>query len=356
MNAPRGIGLRAIAALLAVSAVFVTGSCAFDPAAVPVPGATISGDKQLLHIEFSNVLNLPPGAKVIANGVQVGNLIGVRVLEPRDGGQGFVVADVEIRADLRLPAATTAELRQATPLGDVHIALTSTPGSPGPFLASGSTLPRSQTTQAAQVEDTMSGLAAAVTGGSITSFQDIVRQLNTVFPPDPAETARIFDVVGKDLMDVSSDLSSLDSLLDGLNSTAATVLQDRDMLAGLLTDYGVEHVTAVFNSVLQILFALTELGPLSHNGVWLAPLVQSLDDTARAVMPVLFTGNPLDLSKPSNLRKLSDLIQHKLIPFVELGPEVDVQGVRVTGAAADMPAAEQADRIIRTLRMIGAVR
>ncbi|WP_405136281.1 MlaD family protein [Nocardia sp. NBC_01388] len=350
------MGRSVIALALTLSTLCAAGACGFDPAAVPVPGATVSGAKMNLHIQFANALNLPPGAKVIANGVEVGNLTGVRIADPRGGSPGFVVADLAIRDDLRLPVDTAAELRQATPLGDVYISLTAKPGSAGPFLKSGDTVPRSQTTPATQVEDTMSGLAAAVNGGTISSFQDIVRQLNQVLPADPQETARMFGVLGQDLTDVSSNLTSVDSVIDGLQANTDMVLQDREKLQALLTEAGVQRVTAVINSVVQVIFILTGTGPLAHQALWLAPLVQSLDGTARAVVPVLFAGNPLDVNAPSNLRKLVDLIQNKLIPFGRLGPKVDVTGIQVAGAAPDMPVGVQTDRIVQTLRMIGAVR
>ncbi len=344
--------VRAVAVLSVVA--LVGAGCAFDPAEMQVPGTTVSGDTYPIDIQFANVLNLPPGAKVLADGVEVGNLTGLEVHDPAGAGRpdrdgGFVVAHVEIKAAVQLPRTTSAQLRQATPLGDVHIALTTPKSTDSGLLVAGDTIPKSQTSQAPQIEDTMAGLATAISGGTVQSFQDIVRQLNAALPNDPAQTARIFQVLGKDVQDLAADLGSVDALLDGMTATSQVFLDNRDKLRVMLTDEGVRHTVSVFASVIQIILMMTLLGPIARNAVWLGPLVQSLDRTAKAVVPVLFAGNPLDVSAPSNLKRLVDLIQNKLIPFAELGPKVNVTTAKVS-------AADKTDQIVDVLRMIGVVR
>ncbi|WP_405166490.1 MlaD family protein [Nocardia sp. NBC_01499] len=341
-----------------VATALTVGGCGFDPSSIPVPGTTVSSATYPLHIEFANVLNLPHRAKVIANGVQVGNLTAATVHSPVagvPGKRGYIVADVTIENTILLPTTTTAELRQDTPLGDVHIALITPPATAGATYASGATIPITQTSQAPQIEDTMAGLAATAGGGIVTNFQDIIRQLNTALPQDPNETARIFGVLGNNLTDVAGNLQTVDSVLDGLELNAQQLLDDKAILNDMLTDYGAQHVADTYNSVVQIILVLTGLGPLSHNALWLTSLVQSLDNAAKAVVPVLFTGSPLDLSTPSNLNKLVDLIQNKLIPFTQMGPKVNVVGATVSDPAS-LSATDRTDQIIAMLRMIGAVR
>ncbi|MEV6071416.1 hypothetical protein AB0L82_33130 [Nocardia sp. NPDC052001] len=52
-----------------------------------------------------------------------------------------------IRASVRLPGDVTAELRQATPLGDVHIALLTDPNSRIAPMPAEATIPLSRTPQ-----------------------------------------------------------------------------------------------------------------------------------------------------------------------------------------------------------------
>ena len=348
-----GAGLVAAVVVTAVA----IGGCAFDPSTIPVPGTTTPGDTYTLHIEFANVLNLPPGAKVFANGVEVGDLDSVRIVDPASAGApsgGFVVATVAITDAVRLPATTKAELRQATPLGDVHITLTAPPGDATAYLEPDATIPLAQTVQSAQVEDTLAGLATAVGGGAINDIQDTVRQLNSVLPADPGETNRIFGQIKTDLIDVGMNLETVDAVLDGLTANVDVALEDSDMLDQLLSDSGVDHDVAVISSLVKVLFLFTELGPVSHQLAWLGPLVGGLDASASAFVPMLLGSRPIDLSSPSNLRKLVDLVQYKIVPFVRSGPKVDVDGVHVAGS--ELSPADQTSRIIDTLRMVGAVR
>jgi virulence factor Mce-like protein len=351
--------LRIMVLVAALVSVVATGGCAFDPSAVPIPGTTVGGPTYPVKLQFSNVLNLPTGAKVIANGIEVGNLTGVAIQDPSEtaGSSGHVVVSVAIKRSVRLPTTTTAELRQATPLGDVHMALSIPTTGSLPELRSGDTIPLSQTSQAPQVEDTLAGLATAVGSGAIGDIQDTVRQLNAVLPQDPAVTARSFGVLGNDFDDVAANLHTVDQLLDGLQATAGTIIDDQEITDNILTDQGVEHTAGVINSVVQVLYVFSSLGPVAHSALWLAPLVNSLDKTAKAVVPVLFTGNPLDLDTPSNLSRAFDLLQDKLIPFATRGPKVDLVGIGVdrpaTGTASR---SDQMDQIVKSLRMVGVIR
>ncbi|MFI6998212.1 MlaD family protein [Nocardia sp. NPDC050175] len=349
---------RAIALTAALAATLLAGGCRLDPAAIPVPGTTAAGEKYRLHIQFADVLNLPQGAKVTVNGVLVGNLDSLDIVtpaaDPTGPRDGYVLATVQISDSVRLPATTTAQLRQSTPLGDVHIALTTPSGGTATDLAPDATIPIGNTKPATQIEDTLAGLATTAGSGALTNVQDIVRQLNQVFTDNPAETARVFGVIGGDLIDVADRLHTLDALLDGLQANTTMIDADRDILDRLLTDYGVEHVTATVNSAVQLIFVFSDLGPVARSAAWLGPLVGSLDATATAYVPALFGSRPLDLSSPSNLRKLVDLIQTKIVPFVQHGPKVDIVSAEVSSVA--VTPAEQTDQIIAMLRMIGAVR
>lgn len=352
--------MKRLTIALATIATLVAG-CAFDPSSVKLPGTTVSGDKYSLDIEFANVLNLPPGAKVIANGVRVGDLDKLRIVDPDTNNalaKGYIVATVQVKSSVQLPTTTKVELRQATPLGDVHIALLVPPSdSNTAMFEPGATIPLSQTIAAAPVEDTLAGLATVVGGGTITDIQDTVRQLNAALPADPKDTTRIFNQLKADLVDVGANVQTVDAVLAGLGSNVGVLLDDADILDQLLTASGVDHEVKVIGSLVKVLFLFTALGPLAHKAIWLAPLVNSLDEAATAFVPMILGNRPLDLGSPSNLKKLVDLIQYKIIPFVEHGPKVNIATATVSGpAAVALTPADQTNRIVDTLRMIGAVR
>ena len=66
---------------------------------------------------FSNALNLPANAKVKLAGADVGEL------ESMVAKNYTAVTTLRIMDGVRLPRGTTAELRSATPLGDVFVSV-----------------------------------------------------------------------------------------------------------------------------------------------------------------------------------------------------------------------------------------
>lgn len=336
-------------AALGLAMVLAAAGCDVQPADIPVPGVGVDGPTYPLRIEFADVLNLPQGAKVIANGVRVGQLRGVTVVNPDPArSKGYVVADVDIRDSVRLPIGTTAELRQETPLGDVHIALTEPAAPAADRLRPGATIPLADTTQSPPIEDILAGLSTFVGSGAVSDVQDIVRKMNGIMPKDPRDTTRIASTLGADLTDLGANLDSVDHVLDGLQATVADGLgANTPYFDELLTPYGVQQTTASVNAQIGVILVLTALGPIGPASAWLGPLLRSVDGTARAVVPMLFGSHPFDTGSPSNMKKLVDLINNKIIPFADHGPKVDL---------VEMNPQEQTGRIVDSLRMIGVVR
>lgn len=347
-----------VSVLIFLAAVLLgAGACSFDPASIPIPGTTVSGPTYRVGIEFENALNLPARAKVLANGALVGNLRSVSVVDPSSGRNGYVLADVEIKNSVQLPTTTSAQLRQATILGDVYIALLTPPAGFDDIIEHNGTIPLGRTKPALQIEDAMSGMATFINGGAIHQFQDIVNRMNSAMPVDPNETARISAVVGTDITDVGANLAQVDVFLDAIHADAQAVLDNAEPLSELLTDTGVEHTISAIRSLVDMLGVIGAIGPIAHALAWLSPLLTAGDAAAKSFVPLLFTGRPLDLHAPSNLNRMVALIRDKVIPFVEHGPKVNIVAVDAdTTPASRVSTGDQVDRILATLRMIGAVR
>lgn len=327
----------------------IGAGCSSGPS---LPPFTSSTSTYTLHIQFTDVLNLPSGAAVMNNGVRVGQLTGMHI-----DNAGFVIADVAIDAEVRLPADVTATLRQPAPLSDVHIALLSDIASQATALTPGATIPLGRTVPAPQIEDTLSGLATATGNGTITNFLTTVREVNRAFPDDPAHTAHVFDAIGRNLEDLAAHQESLDSLLAGVDATAHSVVAENDTLSTLLTEHGVQHTTDAMTSVVGILFILTDLGQIAPPAQWLAPLLGSMDEMVSATLPSLFGSSPADTSNPAVMSRLLDLVHSELIPFAESGAKIDLTRVTLDGPApATLSADEQAQGIIQALRMLGLIR
>ncbi|PSR70057.1 MCE family protein [Nocardia sp. MDA0666] len=362
----RIVNLRRICACALVAATLAASAtaCGFQPADIPVPGTGVGGPTYRLRIQFADVLNLPQGAKVIANGVRIGQLTHITVVDPAPATgtaaarKGYVIADVAIRTSVRLPVGTTAQLRQATPLGDVHIALTEpahpTVGEIGPD----ATIPISDTRPQLPIEDILAQLATFVGSGAVHDIQNIAHTVNGIMPADPAVTARISDVLGADLNDLAAHTDSIHQLVSGIQATVDEgLLNHTSTWDPLLTPDGVQHTTEVIRAEIGVVFVLTALGPFAPSTTWLGPVLDSTTAAARAVVPMLFGSAPLDTGSPSNMARLTNLLQSQIIPFAERGPKIDLVGVTISPSPAPgMPPEEQTTRIVETLRMIGAVR
>ncbi|WP_197503940.1 MlaD family protein [Mycobacterium sp. 852014-50255_SCH5639931] len=157
--------------LAAVAAAMVTAGCATNGlASLPLPAPGLGSGGYSLNAVFSNALNLPMNAKVKLAGADVGQL------ESMVARNYTAVIRLRIRDGVRLPRGSTAELRTATPLGDVFVALKPpAAGDPdGPLLKNGDTIGLDLTAAAATVESVLSSAAILVNGGAVRNFTNII--------------------------------------------------------------------------------------------------------------------------------------------------------------------------------------
>jgi virulence factor Mce-like protein len=162
-------GARGI--LTAVAAAMVTAGCATNGlASLPLPAPGLGSGGYSLNAVFSNALNLPMNAKVKLAGADVGQL------ESMVARNYTAVTRLRIRDGVQLPRGSTAELRTATPLGDVFVALKPPADDPAdtPLLRDGDTIGLDSTAAAATVESVLSSAAILVNGGAIRNFTNII--------------------------------------------------------------------------------------------------------------------------------------------------------------------------------------
>ncbi|MBU9763801.1 MCE family protein [Mycobacterium sp. TNTM28] len=159
----------AAAALLAIT----VAGCSAGVEELPLPAPGLSGPTYQLNAEFSNALNLPDRAKVRVGGADVGEVVGMTAKDYT------AVVQMRILDGIRLPKGTTAELRSATPLGDVFVSLTppAAGSSDTAVLGDGDRIGQQSTTAAATVEQVLATTSMIVNGGVI---RNLTRMLNGV--------------------------------------------------------------------------------------------------------------------------------------------------------------------------------
>ncbi|WP_369801777.1 MlaD family protein [Nocardia sp. BMG51109] len=159
--------LLGVAATVAVS----TAGCSVSLDRLPLPAPSVDG--YALTATFANALNLPSKAKVRLNGADVGEV------ESMQAQDYTAVVSMRIRSGVLLPAGTTAELRSATPMGDVFVALTppAQPVAGAPDLGDGASIPVGQTSAAATIEEVLTRASLLVNGGAIENMTSLVNSL-----------------------------------------------------------------------------------------------------------------------------------------------------------------------------------
>lgn len=159
---------------LVLSACLTASGCATEGlASLPLPAPGVGSGGYTLTAIFSNALNLPAKAKVKLSGADVGEL------ESMVARDYTAVTTLRIMDGVRLPRGSTAELRSATPLGDVFVAI-KPPSSPVPgaaLLEDGDIIGLDSTTAAATVESVLGSAAILVNGGAVRNFTNIINGL-----------------------------------------------------------------------------------------------------------------------------------------------------------------------------------
>lgn len=153
---------RGLRAALAAGMITLLSGCALGLDRLPLPAPVRGGDTYTLTAVFSSALNLPANAKVRLGGADIGQ---VESLTAKDFAANVTL---RIRGNVPLRAGTTAEIRSATLLGDVHVALKPDHAAPdAPRLKNGDTIPLKSTTAAPTVEEVLNSMAMLVNGGTV---------------------------------------------------------------------------------------------------------------------------------------------------------------------------------------------
>lgn len=339
--------MKRVIPVLAALVLLLTG-CGVRATDVPIPGTYLAGKTFSIRIEFGSVLNLPDRAKVIAEGVEVGMLDRIELIGDT------AVATVDLKSDVQLPKSTTAELRQSTILGDIHIALQAPPNAGPPFLVNGDVIPRSRTVPAANVEDILRALSNIVTGGRFGEMQELVASVNASFPTDPADLQRILTGGKNALHALVTHSDDIDRILAAAASVTTTLEANKDNVDRTLT-LGPGRAAGLSDVLFGLVQLIIDGGELArYVGDLALPLRGDLHDVISILAPAALTIASSDTTIPMNVDTMNRLLRDKLIPFFSAPPNIRVQRLSADAVAAD--ASARSDQMIQVLRSIGMVR
>ncbi|BBX48707.1 MlaD family protein [Mycobacterium cookii] len=343
-----------LAWLLAAVAIIPAAACSLDPTRLPVPGAYTPHHTYRIKIEFSSVLNLPARAKVDSGGVQIGVLDHVQL----EGATA--VAYVDMSGDTKLPGNIRAELRQATPLGDIYIALVPPEDRSGDLpkalLRDGDTIPLRNTAPADNVEDVLRSVSNLVAGGAIGTLQSTVVNLNKAFPKDPAELTRVQKTIGGVLNDLAANQHTMDGILSSMENITTNLAANTDVFNRLVVEGPpkLEGLSAVTVAILRVVGDSQDVADLG--GQLINPIAGDLIQMLSYITPLVGTLATVDTTVPVIADKLVALLHYKLIGFFRNGgPKYIVSELHPPTGREGVDPADKADQAVRAMQSMGLV-
>ncbi|MFW0788420.1 MCE family protein [Gordonia sp. CPCC 205333] len=206
-------GRRFIAVPVVLLCASVIAGCAVTVEELPLPRKGVGGDHISVRAEFADALNLPIKAPVKLNGVKVGEVTDIATANYR------ARVTFELSDAIDVPANSTAELRQATPLGDVFVALQRPASNPSPQrLVDGSVIEIDDTAAAPSVEQIMAAASTVINGGGLARVGSILSELNTMLDGQPSDVASMLSQLTAVTSRLAANSDEITSVLGSLNA------------------------------------------------------------------------------------------------------------------------------------------
>jgi virulence factor Mce-like protein len=224
-----------VGGVLAGTLVTVLTGCATGLESLPLPArGVVTGDAFSVEAVFVNALNLPAKAKVKFNGADIGEVTAIRA-------HNFsAIVTMRVSSEVPLYADSTAELRSATPLGDVFIAIKPNPNqAPGtPRLHQGDTIQLGSTSAASTFEEVLSSASLLINGGLVRRLVTVVNGAGQAVGGKGAKIATLLQQTNDILSRLNARSAQLHDTLQSTSELAATLAARQDTLDQALAAAG----------------------------------------------------------------------------------------------------------------------
>ncbi|WP_433654570.1 MCE family protein [Nocardia sp. CA-128927] len=242
---------------LVVVAVVFTAGCGLTVEKLPLPKPGVSGETYTVHAVFENALNLPDQAKVKIGGSDVGVVSNIKTKNFQ------AVVDLTISKDIELPKDSTAELRQATPLGDVFVAVSKPKTEPGTqVLRNGDTLGLDKTSAGATVEQLLISISMLFNGGGVASLSKLTSELDSIVGGRGGQLSHLITEMTGVVGSLNDNSAKVDGVLNEFGALANTIEARRGEL-GQVADTLPQMIGAIAENNRAIGDLLTKLSTTS---------------------------------------------------------------------------------------------
>ena len=270
------------------------------------------GEQTSYKEQFTDVAGLVEGDEVRISGVRVGQVTHIGLTEKQERPTAEV--ELEVSADVPIPAAVQATIKYRNLVGQRYIALTEGEGSAGRTLEEGGTIPLAQTKPALDLTTLFGGFRPLLQALSPADMNRVSFEIIQVFQGEGGTVESLLNHVAS-LTDSLADKDAvIGSVIDNLNTVMGSVAARDDQLSGLIVSLQ-QFVTglagdrdAIFDS-LQTIDALATStsdfleqarAPLAADIQGLGKLSNNVADTGNLVEKFLQTApTKLDLTTRS---------------------------------------------------------
>lgn len=225
---------RAFRCGLAAGMSILLSGCGAGLESLPLAAPGGRSESYVITAAFGNALNLPAKAKVRLNGADIGEVESIRAHD------FTAYVTMRIHETVKLPAGSSAELRSATPLGDLFVALTPNPAAPPntAFLQPGSTIPAESTSGGATIEEVLSSAALLVNGGVIRNMTTLFNGAGAASGGRGSDIATLLDQSATLISRLNARSTEIRSALQATSDLAQTLSAQQDTLNSALSAAG----------------------------------------------------------------------------------------------------------------------
>ena len=219
-----------------------------------------------------------------------------------------------------MPEGSTAELRSATPLGDVFVSIKPpTPVVPGArLLGDGDVIPLESTTAAATVESVLSSASILVNGGAVRNFTNIINGLGRATGDQGQAFGDLISKTNHTLGRLNARSEQISTALTETTNLAAQIETKNEVLGELMSEAGPATGTLA-DQTDQIADLVTQLGDVGGQ-LQKFPSIAGNDTSGRSVIAdantIAAAWNDVVLAPEATLYSLNRLMP----PFVKSMP------------------------------------
>jgi virulence factor Mce-like protein len=302
----KALGMKRAFAAAATAAMVTTGcSVGLGDLPLPAPGMGAGGGYMITAV-FANALNLPAEANVKLSGADVGQL---RSLVAKNY---TAVAQLQIRNGVQIPADSTVELRSATPLGDVFVAISppTPPKAGAPLLKDGDTIGLESTAEAATVEAVLSSAAILANGGTIRNLTNLLNGAGRATGDQGEALGNLINLSDEVLEKLNVRSGEIETALTETSVLADRLDEKNPELTDILEAVGPAADVLAANTS-QITDVIVQLGAVTRQ-LGRFPSIAGTDDSGRSIIGDMNTlsraWNDVAQSPDTNLAALNRLM------------------------------------------------